>query len=77
MAVREKSKRKRNELPVEILFSMPWQISAGIGTALLFGLKWLLPAMSAGNMFLNNVHCVLSSPCINRFIEASPLKIFE
>lgn len=31
---------------------MPWQVSAGIGAALFVGLKWILPAMSAGNMFL-------------------------
>jgi restriction system protein len=34
---------------------LPWQVSVGLGVAVFIGLKWILPALGAGNMFLKPI----------------------
>lgn len=59
MASRRKRSRKK-ESPVEILLGAPWQISVGIGVVVLVGIKWVLPAVAAGNMFLKPISIAAS-----------------
>lgn len=39
----------------------PWQVSVGVGVAVFVGLKWILPAMAGGNMFLKPISAAASS----------------
>lgn len=47
--------RRDRESFLETLFSLPWQVSVGLGVAVFVGLKWILPALGAGNMFLKPI----------------------
>ena len=46
---------KKNESFIETLLTLPWQVSVGLGVAVFVGLKWILPALGAGNMFLKPI----------------------
>jgi restriction system protein len=52
---------KKNESFIEVLLGSPWQVSAGVGVAVFIGLKWLLPALAGGNMFLKPISAAASS----------------
>jgi hypothetical protein len=44
---------RRNPHPVEILMKLPWQVSAVLAVVVYIGLRWVLPAISSDNSFLN------------------------
>ena len=52
---RERSDQRKRESLIDTLLTSPWQVSAGVGVAVFVGLKWILPALSAGNMFLKPI----------------------
>jgi len=58
---RRRRRGKRDESFVEILLALPWQVSVGVGVAVFIGLKWILPAMAGGNMFLKPISAAASS----------------
>lgn len=58
---RRRGRGKKDELFVEVLLAAPWQVSVGVGVAVFIGLKWILPAMAAGNMFLKPISVAASS----------------
>lgn len=45
-------RRKQNQSFVHDLLESPWQVSIAVGVAVFIGLKWILPDIGAGNMFL-------------------------
>lgn len=45
-------RRKRNASLVETLLQAPWQVSIVVGVGVFIGMKWILPSVAAGNMFL-------------------------
>lgn len=48
----QRGRGRRGESFIEILLGLPWQVSAGIGVVLFFGLKWVLPTLGAGSVLL-------------------------
>lgn len=58
---RRRGRGKRDESFVEVLLASPWQVSVGVGVAVFVGLKWILPAMAGGNMFLKPISAAASS----------------
>jgi restriction system protein len=52
---------KKNESFIEVLLASPWQVSVGVGVAVFIGLKWILPALAGGNMFLKPISAAASS----------------
>ncbi len=52
---------KGKESFIDTLFGLPWQASVGLGVAMFIGLKWILPAVGAGNMFLKPIAAAASS----------------
>lgn len=58
---RRRGRGKRGESFVEVLLTSPWQVSVGVGVAVFVGLKWILPAMAGGNMFLKPISAAASS----------------
>ncbi|MBL8420817.1 MAG: restriction endonuclease [Dechloromonas sp.] len=58
---RRKTVGKKNESFIEVLLASPWQVSAGAGVAVFIGLKWILPALAGGSMFLKPVSAAASS----------------
>lgn len=52
---RSRGRRKRSESLVEMLLESPWQVSVIFGVVVFIGLKWILPAIAASNMFLKPV----------------------
>lgn len=58
---RRRGRGRKNESLVEVLLASPWQVSIGVGVAVFVGLKWVLPAMAGGNMFLKPISAAASS----------------
>lgn len=52
---------KKDESFIEVLLASPWQVSVGVGVAVFIGLKWILPALAGGNMFLKPISAAASS----------------
>lgn len=52
---------KKDESFIEALLASPWQVSVGVGVAVFIGLKWILPALAGGNMFLKPISVAASS----------------
>lgn len=48
-------RKKQDESFLETLMGAPWQMSVAAGVAVFIGLKWILPFISAGNMFLKPI----------------------
>lgn len=59
--VRRRGRGRKGESLIEVLLTSPWQVSVGVGVAVLVGLKWVLPAMAVGNMFLKPISAAASS----------------
>lgn len=57
---RRKGRNRKDESCVEVLLGAPWQVSVGAGVAVFVGLKWILPAMAGGNMFLKPISAAAS-----------------
>jgi len=45
-------RRKQNKSFLDELLDAPWQVSLVVGVLAFIGLKWVLPGMAGGNMFL-------------------------
>lgn len=58
---RRRGRGRKDESFVEVLLTSPWQVSVGVGVAVFVGLKWILPAMAGGNMFLKPISAAASS----------------
>lgn len=58
---RRRGRGKKDESFLEVLLASPWQVSAGVGVAVFVALKWILPAMAGGNMFLKPISAAASS----------------
>lgn len=58
---RRRGRGKKDESFVEVLLAAPWQVSVGVGVAVFIGLKWILPALAGGNMFLKPISAAASS----------------
>ncbi len=58
---RTRGRGRKNESFVDVLLAAPWQGSVGVGVAVFVGLKWILPAMAGGNMFLKPISAAASS----------------
>ena len=58
---RRRGRGRKDESFVEVLLAAPWQVSVGVGVAVFVGLKWILPAMAGGNMFLKPISAAASS----------------
>lgn len=54
-------RRRDKESFIDTLFGLPWQASVVLGVAVFIGLKWILPAVGAGNMFLKPIAAAASS----------------
>lgn len=52
--------RRRRESTAEMLFELPWWVSAGLAAFVFIGLKWVLPAMWASSQNLKAVAGVFS-----------------
>jgi uncharacterized membrane protein len=46
------ARRRKDESLVAVLLTAPWQVSAGFAVAVFIGLKWVVPSMASGNLFL-------------------------
>lgn len=53
-------RRKRNASLIEALLQAPWQVSVVVGVGVFIGMKWILPSVAAGNMFLKPMAQVFS-----------------
>jgi len=60
MARRGRRRGRKEESFIEVLLASPWQVSVGVGVAVFFGLKWILPALAGGNMFLKPIAAAAS-----------------
>ena len=58
---RRRGRGKKDESFLAVLLASPWQVSAGVGVAVFVALKWILPAMAGGNMFLKPISAAASS----------------
>lgn len=58
---RRRGRGRKDESFVEVLLAAPWHVSVGVGVAVFVGLKWILPAMAGGNMFLKPISAAASS----------------
>jgi len=54
-------RRRKNESLLDVLMSLPWQVSVAIGAVVYVALKWVLPAIWASNMFLKALATSFSS----------------
>lgn len=52
---------KKDESFIKVLLASPWQVSVGVGVAVFVGLKWILPVLAGGNMFLKPISAAASS----------------
>lgn len=57
---RRRGRGRKDQSFVEVLLQLPWQVSVGVGVAVFVGLKWILPAMAGGNMFLKPISVAAS-----------------
>jgi restriction system protein len=57
---RRRGRGRKDESFVEVLLAAPWQVSVGVGVAVFVGLKWILPAMAGGNIFLKPISVAAS-----------------
>jgi len=57
---RRRGRGRKDESFIEVLLGAPWQVSVGVGVAVFVGLKWILPAMAGGNMFLKPISVAAS-----------------
>ena len=53
-------RRRKNESGIDVLLSLPWQVSMIFGVAIFAGMKWMLPAMWSNNMFLKPMAAAFS-----------------
>lgn len=53
-------RRKHNPSLIDLLLDSPWQVSVVTGVIVYAALKWLLPSILAGNMFLGTLSLALS-----------------
>ena len=53
-------RRRKNESGIDVLLSLPWQVSVLFGFVIFAGMKWMLPAMSSNNMFLKPMAAAFS-----------------
>lgn len=58
---RRRGRGKNDESFLEVLLASPWQVSVGVGVVVFVALKWVLPAMAGGNMFLKPISAAASS----------------
>lgn len=58
---RRRGRGRKDQSFVEVLLSSPWQVSVGLGVVAFVGLRWILPAMAGGNMFLKPLSAAVSS----------------
>ena len=52
---------KKSESGVEVLMSLPWQVSVILGVVVFVGFKWVLPSIWATNLVLRSLATGLSS----------------
>ena len=52
---------KKSESGVEVLMSLPWQVSVILGVVVFAGLKWVLPSVWANSLALRSLAAGLSS----------------
>ncbi|SBT04764.1 Restriction endonuclease [Candidatus Propionivibrio aalborgensis] len=52
---------KKSESGVEVLMSLPWQVSVILGAVVFVGFKWVLPSIWATNLVLSSMATGLSS----------------
>ena len=53
-------RRRKNESGIDVLLSLPWQVSMLFGVAIFAGMKWMLPAMWSNNLFLKPMAAAFS-----------------
>ena len=53
-------RRRKNESGIDVLLSLPWQVSVLLGIVIFAGMKWMLPAMWSNNMFLKPMAAAFS-----------------
>ena len=53
-------RRRKYESGIDVLLSLPWQVSVLFGLVIFAGMKWMLPAMSSNNMFLKPMAAAFS-----------------
>ena len=46
------ARRKKNDSAANLLIALPWQVSAILGVIAFVGLRWILPLLLTGTMFL-------------------------
>lgn len=54
------ARKRRGEGLLDVLMASPWQVSAGLAVVVFVGMKWLFPAMAAGNIYLKTMASGLS-----------------